>query len=213
MSERPARLPTCARRVIKGCRPIPWAARALLLELHELDAGPEGCWLAVPHLAERLGIGASSIQKYLERFVELGLVVRIKRPGARTPGWVVSLPLDCVPAVERPSPEQVRACVERLIHYLQTGRASGVKPEPERSETGRPSSIRPESLPVSAERGGETGGAPAAGNGHKTALPLQLPEEAVGEGARAPERQRERDPESAQAIAKWEQRTGRKVHG
>lgn len=190
-------LPTCIRRVIKACRPLPWAARALLLEVFELDLGPEGCWLSVPELAERLGIGDSSITKYLGRFQELGLVVRVKKKDERTPAWHLAMPRVAIPDTERPKPAEVRRCRDAFERWLKerrvTGTGSGVKPAPLPVSpplgTGIPSSIRPDSRPVSEGRGEGLGGAPDALKSAISTLPL--PSTAPGACADAPDLQRE----------------------
>jgi hypothetical protein len=85
--------------------------------------------------------------------------------------------------------------LEAYLAAHQPGRGSGLKPDPTAVSpprgTGTPSLIRPESLPVSAERGGDEGGAPAAGPLGNAKIQLPLPATAAGAGADAQEPQRE----------------------
>lgn len=195
-------LPTCVRRVLKGLRPVPWAAKGLLLEIFELDLGATGCWLAASDLAVRLGTSESTIEKYLASWERLGILRRVKVERSHTPGWKLRLPRACVPATPRPQPAEVARCVDLLDAWLRarptTRTGYGVKPEPPTVSPPRDTvmgyGVKPEPLPVSAAALGGPGGAPAAGNGSNSKLPLPLPGTAAGVGANAPERQRERTP-------------------
>jgi hypothetical protein len=82
-------------------------AKLVWMEDWTMDRGGEGCWLSHGQLGERLGMSESAVQAQRNNLEKLGLYERIKRPGARSPGWRPRVPEQCHLASQRPKPEDV----------------------------------------------------------------------------------------------------------
>lgn len=121
-------------------------AKLVWMEDWTLDRGGEGCWLSHADLGVRVGMSADAVQYHRTRLVEVGLYERIKRPGARTPGWRPTLPAD-IPRIpsQRPSPAEV-AKVRTFLDLHLRGKPvaatvsdrdfHGLEPRRSRSQTG-----------------------------------------------------------------------------
>ena len=103
--ERPARLAFAATHVVKASRVLSWGEKAVWLETYALDMGPEGAWLNNACMGQRLGLEERTVKNYRTRLHRLGLLASIPRPGARSPGWVATLPARCVPHGRRAAGE------------------------------------------------------------------------------------------------------------
>lgn len=197
MGERPEKLIFAATHVVKGSRVLTWPEKAVWLEDYALDLGPEGAWITAAKLAERLGLSPETVETYRRRFAEegIGLHYRVKRPGARSPGWVSTLPDGCAPRSQRPPPEVVIEGARRLDWLLEkAGWRSGVKADSGTTQSGRSSGTRADGGPALGGRG-ET---PASASSRSTTL---QPHGGIkdGEGAHAPEPE---DGEAAEEL-RW----------
>ncbi len=94
---RPDRLPRWSVHVIKASRRLTLGLKMVWLEDFYLDQGPEGAWVSASNLAQRLGIGTETVEKYRRALSRLGLHESAPRPGGRTMSWFATLPSACVP--------------------------------------------------------------------------------------------------------------------
>lgn len=82
-------------------------AKLVWMEDWTLDRGGEGCWLSHDQMGERLGMTGHAVQYHRTRLEALGLYQRLKRPGARSPGWRPIVPSQCLLRTQRPTPIEV----------------------------------------------------------------------------------------------------------
>src|SRR5258708_5571316 len=94
-------------------------AKLVWMEDWTLDRGGEGCWLSHAQLGERLGMTDNAVQAHRTALADLELYERIKRPGARSPGWRPRLPLQCHVDSQRPATTAVTAARAFLEAHLQ----------------------------------------------------------------------------------------------
>lgn len=97
---RPDRLPRWSIHVVKASRRLTLGLKMVWLEDFHLDLGPEGAFISAGNLAERLGVGKDTVEKYRRALVRLGLHENAPRPGARTMSWFATMPAECVPSRE-----------------------------------------------------------------------------------------------------------------
>lgn len=100
-------------------------AKLVWMEDWTLDRGGEGCWLPHADLGKRLGMTDNAVQAHRSALEGLQLYERIKRPGARSPGWRPRLPLQCHLQSQRPSPATVDQARQFLEAHL---RQMGLRP-------------------------------------------------------------------------------------
>lgn len=113
--ERPLRQPFTATYVVKASRALSAGEKLVWLELHQLDRGPDGCWLTPAQLGERLGLSAATVESYRARLSHLGLACCVKRPDAVNRfGWIALLPTSCAPHTARIAGPQA----QQLAHVL-----------------------------------------------------------------------------------------------
>ncbi len=113
-----------------------------------LDRGGEGCWLSHEQVGERLGMTGHAVQYHRGRLAELGLYERIKRPGARSPGWRACLPAGLPPLPsQRPSPIEVAKARTFLDLHLQ-GKGLPLRHSESDSQTPKPRRPDSQSPPV-----------------------------------------------------------------
>jgi hypothetical protein len=178
MSERPSKLPFSATRVVKASRILSWGEKAVWLEDHALDEGPEGAWIAAASLGQRLGISAETVEAYRRRLATWGLHHRIPRPGARQPGWVATLPEQCVPRSARPAVVDVERLVMFLDLHLRPDRDTGRTRTGIRVEPVQASGLSPD---VHTGMGGVGGGTPSSvSQGEAPLQPYIKEEDGVG---------------------------------
>lgn len=86
-----------------------------------LDRSGEGCWLKHEELGARLNLTANAVQIHRSWLWKRGLYQRLKRPGARSPGWRPILPAHCRIRSQRPTPDEVAQARTFLDLHLQKG--------------------------------------------------------------------------------------------
>lgn len=117
MHERPPKLSFSATRVLKASRVLAWGAKAVWLEDHALDQGPEGAWISAANLGARLGLAKESVERHRRSLLKLGLYHVVRRPGARADGWVPTLPAICIPPL-RPTVDHIMTGAAHLDQWL-----------------------------------------------------------------------------------------------
>lgn len=121
MRERSTKLPFSATRVLKASRELSLGEKIVWLEDHALDLGPEGAFLASGPFARRWGLSVSpaTVEEYRRRLRAYGLHEQVPRPGARSVGWVATLPPQCVPRSSRPTDEEVEQLAALLDAHVR----------------------------------------------------------------------------------------------
>lgn len=198
--ERPQRLVPTAVAAFKAARKIPWGVKAVFVEDWILDQGPEGAWASATVLAARLGMSKDNVEQHRRWLLSVGFYHVVRRAGAKSDGWVPTLPLGC--RHHGTTPADIQATAAR-IDALVTGTVLPV--EGGVAATAKRGAARPTSRGAveSATRGAAqsatlAGGAPLIqtliqppSNGQT----LALPEDRTREGAYAPKEQEEQEPE------------------
>lgn len=97
MIERPPRATITVVRAFKACDAIRWGTKAVWVEDWILDAGPEASWISAPNLAQRLGLSRESIEAHRRWLKGLAFYFVVERRGARSNGWVPTVPAFLAP--------------------------------------------------------------------------------------------------------------------
>jgi hypothetical protein len=120
-------------------------AKLVWMEDWTMDRGGEGCWLSHGQLGERLGMTGHAVQYHRTRLEAWGLYERIKRPGARSPGWRPVVPVQCQLRTQRPTPAEVAKARTFLDLALRGKDPAGRLPDrgSQTSKTRRPDSQSP----------------------------------------------------------------------
>lgn len=207
IDERPPRLVPTAIAAVKAAKKMPWGVKAVFIEDWILDRGPEGAWLAAPKLAVRLGMSKDNVEKHRRRLLELGFYYVVRREGARSDGWIPTLPLGC--RHHGTTPEDIQNTAARIDAYLSGqvrhisgglgGATSGARQAaiggvPDGATSGATQYATRGVLP--ARRGGVRGGSLPQAVQSQTLVP---PEVAARESARAPEAEEEEPREPTRA--------------
>lgn len=124
-------------------------AKLVWMEDWTLDRGGEGCWLSHAQIGERLGMTGHAVQYHRGRLADVGLYERMKRPGARSPGWRPCWPAGLpVLATQRPSPLEVAKARTFLDLHLR-GKGLTARPPDDGGQTLR---VRPPDVQSPAPR-------------------------------------------------------------
>lgn len=184
---RQSKLSFAAARVVMASQVLSLGEKIVWLEDRALDLGPEGAWIAPATFERRWGqsLTAATISEYRRRLRLYGLHEQVPRPGARSPGWVSTLPDRCIPRSSRPTDEEIEALAVQLDAHLQARAA----PNQDRAQT-------PTGIVLSAQRGldaapnvgrregGRGEGSPSASERSETPLPSVVRQSGVRARAR-----------------------------
>ncbi len=132
----PGRLCAADTQPVRASAVLSAEAKLVWMEDWTLDRGGEGCWLSHAQLGARLGMTENAVQHQRANLLELGLYHRMKRPGARSPGWRPTWPVD-LPALatQRPAPDEVTRARDFLDRHLRNRPGGGLKPPLSRTKT------------------------------------------------------------------------------
>lgn len=141
-------MPT-AVAAFKAARKVPWGAKAVWVEDWILDRGPEASWISATHLAARLGMSKENVEQHRRHLLSLGFYHVVRRIGAKSDGWVPTLPLGCrhhgttVEAIQETA-QRIDALVTGSVRPIENGigrsAPSGVAPPARRGVAGSASS-------------------------------------------------------------------------
>jgi len=131
--DRPSRLVPTAIAAVKASKQIPAGVKLVFIEDWILDRGPEGAWASAAVLAARLGMSKDNVEKHRRRLLELGFYVVVRREGAKSDGWVPTLPLGC--RHHGTSVEDVANTAARIDAYL-SGQVHHIRGVPGGAESG-----------------------------------------------------------------------------
>ena len=146
-------LPTSERLAPADTRPVRASAvlsaeaKLVWMEDWELDRGGEGCWLSHAQLGERIGLTGHAVQYHRTKLEGLGLYERLKRAGARTPGWRPVVPEQCHVRSQRPTPIEV-AAARTFLDLALRGRGPPGRLHTPADQTPRTRQPDSQSLPV-----------------------------------------------------------------
>lgn len=196
---RSPKLQFAAARVVMASEALSFGEKIVWLEDRALDMGPEGAWIAPVPFEKRWGksLTAATISEYRRRLTLYGLHEKIPRPGARSPGWVSTLPLSCQPRSSRPTDEEVEQLAVQLDAHVRARQGPNVGRA--QTPTGVVLSVQQglgsESNPRCVE-GGRGEVPPSVSNRTESTLPP-----AVKGGERARARRQREEPLTAQERA------------
>jgi hypothetical protein len=130
VSDRPPKLSFAAARVVMAARSLSAGEKVVWCEDRALDRGPEGTWLSGQAFERRWGGSWSraTLEEYRRRLVQLGLHVKVARPGARSMGWISTLPAQCLPRSDQPSDEEVETMAAYLDAHVKANGGRGPGP-------------------------------------------------------------------------------------
>lgn len=117
MIERPPRATITVVRAFKACDAIRWGTKAVWIEDWILDAGPEASWISATNLAQRLGLSKESIEAHRRWLKGLAFYFVVERRGARSNGWVPTVPAFLAP--RGTTVEAVNASAARIAAYVR----------------------------------------------------------------------------------------------
>ena len=116
--------------------------KLVALEIYGLDnrhkPGGSACYATADTLADRLGAKVDTVEHVRRDLLAYGLLE--KKRGFQRADWAVTLPRECWPATERPSPDDLispRIALDRHINP-DTGTGNQTRHECQVSQSGKP---------------------------------------------------------------------------
>lgn len=121
MNRNAGRLAFAAARVVMGSKVLSLGEKIVWLEDRALDFGPEGAYIANAAFERRWGGGltAATIGEYRRRLKVYGLHESVPRPGAKSLGWISTLPAGCLPRSSRPTDEEIEQLAVSLDAHIR----------------------------------------------------------------------------------------------
>jgi len=110
---------------LKAARLMPWGRKAVWVEDWILDRGPEASWISATNLAARLGMSKDNVEQHRRDLLALGFYYVVRRIGAKSDGWVPTLPLGCrhhgsTPADILATAARIDAIISGTVRAIET---------------------------------------------------------------------------------------------